>query len=145
MPQIPLAFAAELGHEHGSLLELLSRLEAATQPGTEGGTGPLPALLREVQANLRRHFDFEEQDGYMSQALTDAPHLYNAAQELLAEHGRMAADLNALITFAAAAEGAVTPTLQVQVRQWVLLVRRHEARENSLIQKACNQDIGADD
>jgi hypothetical protein len=83
----------------------------------------------------------------MSHILTEAPYLDRSARELLAERGRLSDHLDSLITAAggAAPESLVTPVLREQVRQWVLLVRGHEARENRLIQQAWNQDIGTDD
>lgn len=147
MSEIAPSFAAELNDEHASLLRQLGCLEEGPGPWKSVPIGILIVRLREVQASLLRHFRFEEQGGYMSQVLADAPHLYHAAQELLAEHGRMSADLEALITSAAGVppEGLVTPQLRAQVSQWMLRVRGHESRETQLIQRACNEDIGADD
>jgi hypothetical protein len=147
MSEVAPSFAIELGREHASLLHQLRRLEEGPEPQTTDSTGLLAGRLREVQASLRRHYQFEEQGGYMSQVLADAPHLYHAAQQLLAEHGRMSDSLDSLIATAAALppETPVPPSLQEQVRQWVLLVYGHEARENQLVHQACNQDIGADD
>jgi hypothetical protein len=146
MPEIAPSFATELGHEHVSLLRQLECLEETPQQETADCAGLLVGRLREVQASLERHFHFEEQGGYMSHILADAPHLDRTARELLAEHGRMSGYLDSLITSAAGVppESLVRPDLREQVRQWVLLVRGHEARENRLIQQACNQDIGTD-
>jgi len=146
MSEIAPSFATELGHEHVSLLRLLGCLEEKPEPGTANCAGLLAGHLREVQASLQRHFHFEEEGGYMSHFLTDAPHLDRTARELLTEHGRLSKCLESLIRSAAGVppESLVTPDLREQVRQWVLLVRRHEARENRLIQEACNRDIGTD-
>jgi hypothetical protein len=148
MSEIGPTFASKLGQEHASLLGHLGCLEERPAPGTVDCAGLLVGRLREVQATLQRHFQFEEQGGYMSYILAeDAPHLYRAAQELLAEHGRLRDDLDKLITSAAGVppESLVTAELREQVSQWVLLVRGHEGRENRLIHQACNQDIGTDD
>jgi hypothetical protein len=147
MSEIAPSFATELSHEHVSLVRQLGCLEERPEPGTADCAGLLAGRLREVQASLQRHFHFEEQGGYMSHFLAEAPYLDRAARDLLAEHGRLSDYLDSLITSAggAAPESLVTPDLRVQVRQWVLLVRGHEARENRLIQQACNQDIGTDD
>jgi hypothetical protein len=147
MSEIALSFAAELGDEHVSLLTQVGCLEERPGPGAADCAGHLVVRLTEVQASLRRHFRFEEEGGYMSRILADAPYLHRAAQEVLAEHGRLSASLDALIAAAAGAppESLVVPALHEQVRQWVLLVRGHEARENRLIQQACNQDVGAED
>lgn len=147
MPEITSSFADKLTHEHVSLLEQLAALEEEIGPRKADSIESLLRHLREAQVRLQRHFHFEEQGGYMSQLLADAPHLTHAAQALLAEHVRISADLESLITATASfqVDSLVTPPLRVQLRQWVLRVRDHEARENRLTQKACNEDIGADD
>jgi hypothetical protein len=147
MAEVAPSFATELSHEHASLLGQLCSLEEVPEGPSTDCAGPLAGRLRAAQASLQRHFHFEEQGGYMSQVLADAPHLYRAARELLAEHGRMAHDLDSLIAAAASVPpgSPVTPAMREQVRQWVRMVRAHEARENQLIQQACNQDIGTDD
>jgi hypothetical protein len=147
MAETAPSFAAELGREHASLLDHLRRLQEGPEPGTADCAGPLVGLLTEAQASLNRHFRFEEQGGYMNQVLAEAPHLYHAAQQLLAEHGRMSDSLDALIATAAAAppETPVPPSLREQLKQWVVWVYRHEAGENQLVHQACNQDTGTDD
>jgi hypothetical protein len=147
MSELTPSFATELGHEHASLLRQLAWLVEWPGPGKADRAGPLLERLREVRAILQRHFLFEEQGGYMSHVLADAPHLDRAARELLAEHGRLGDGLDSLITSAAGVppESPVAPDLRERVRQWVLLVRGHETRENRLIQQACNQDIGTED
>jgi hypothetical protein len=147
MAEIAPSFASELGDEHVSLLGQLGCLEERPEPGMADCAGRLVVRLTEVQGNLHRHFRFEEEGGYMSRILADAPYLYRAAQELLAEHRRLSDFLDVLITSAAevSPESLVPPTLRDQVSQWVLLVRGHEARESRMIQQACNQDIGTDD
>jgi hypothetical protein len=147
MSEIAPPFAAELGDAHVSLLGQLACLEERSEPGTADCAAFLVRRLREVQTSLQCHFLFEEEGGYMSRILADAPHLHRAAQELLAEHGRLSDSLSSLIAAAAAIEpeSGVTAALRAQVSQWVLLVRGHEARENRLIQQACNQDVGTDD
>jgi hypothetical protein len=148
MPQNAPSFATLLGHEHVSLLTHLGCLEEKPGPETEDRAAVLVGRLREVRVTLQHHFEFEEQGGYMSYFVAeDAPDLYRAAQELLAEHDRLRTDLDALITTAAALppESLVTPALREQVRPWVQQVRKHEACENRLIYQACNQDIGTAD
>jgi hypothetical protein len=100
-----------------------------------------------MQARLRRHFQFEQQGGYMSHILAEVPHLEHSAHALLEEHRRLSDHLDSLIVAVAAAplDSLVTPTWREEVRHWVRLVRDHEAHETRLIQEACNQDIGTKD
>jgi hypothetical protein len=141
------SFADDLKHEHVSLLDQLGLLEEGIASWPADCHETLLGSLLEVQASLRRHFHFEEQGGYMSQILDDAPHLHHAAQALLAQHARISIDLDSLIAAVAylSPECPVTLPLRGQLKQWVQLVRDHESRENHLTQKACNEDIGADD
>jgi hypothetical protein len=148
MPENASSFATQLGHEHVSLLTHVACLEEKPASDTGDSAAVLVERLRDVRATLHHHFEFEEHGGYMSYFVAeDAPDLYRAAQELLAEHGRLRTGLDALITSAGTvpAESVVPPALREQVRQWVQQVRGHEARENRLIYQACNQDIGTAD
>jgi hypothetical protein len=146
MSKFTLSFACELAREHAVLLGRLADLEK----GAQLDAVPAAALLdhlREVQGILRRHFDFEEQGGYMSHVLAAAPYLHRAAQELLDEHRRLSACLDALVRSAQGVPplSVVAPSLQAQVVEWLRLVREHEGRENGFVQQASNRDIGADD
>src|SRR6516165_10713727 len=126
MSETAPSFTTQLGNEHVSLLTHLGCLEQKAGPETADCAGLLLDRLREVQATLQRHFHFEEQGGYMSYFVAeDAPYLYRAAQELLAEHARLSDALDSLMSAAAGAqpESAVTPELRKQVSQWVQQVR----------------------
>jgi hypothetical protein len=147
MPQTTPAFVAELSHEHVALLSQLARLEKGLVPQSADGAGNLAGRLRELRVCLHHHFDFEEEGGYMSQALADAPHLHHQVQALLEEHARLGELLDDLIAGSAgsAPEAPVPAAVCEGVRHWLHLVRSHESRENQLVQGVCNQDIGADD
>jgi hypothetical protein len=146
MLHIASSFAAELHQEHVLLFGQLAMLEEKAEPGSTDRMGQLVVRLIEARESLQRHFHFEEQGGYMSQVLADAPHLSHAAHDLFEEHGRLSDNLDSLITLVGgiSPETFVAPTLQGQVRELVRLVRGHEARENRLIQQACNQDLGSE-
>jgi hypothetical protein len=147
MLETTASFVTELSQEHDSLLGQLSHVQEAFHEPTRGSASTLADRLQALKTSLLRHFFFEEQGGYMSQVLEQAPHLYRSAQELLAEHHRLGLELDALIESAIAVPLDRLPpvALQQRVEQWMLLVRQHEARENQLIQGTCNQDLGTDD
>jgi hypothetical protein len=147
MLETTFSFVAELSQEHDSLLGQLSHVQEAFHEYLPGGASLLADRLRALKTSLLRHFFFEEQGGYMSQVLEQAPHLHRSAQELLAEHHLLGLELDALIESASAVPPDRLPPvpLQQRVEQWMGLVRRHEAKENQLIQGTCNQDLGAED
>jgi hypothetical protein len=133
-----------LGRAHAALLENLRRLEEATRPGSAEGLAELCARLTATQVYLLEHFRFEEQDGYMDVVRKREPRLERAVQELAEEHRQLAQSLAALL---ARARPALGPghSIREAVRDWVERVRRHEARENDLVQNAFGVDIGAED
>jgi len=141
------SFSAELSHEHASLLEQLRELEEAMATlGAQLGE-PIADRLQALRANLQRHFHFEEQGGYMRHVLDRAPHLHRTVEELLAEHHRLGQGLDELVELARAVPcGSLAPAMfRDRAQQWITLVSGHEARENRLVQEACNRDLGTDD
>ncbi|MBL8797490.1 MAG: hemerythrin domain-containing protein [Planctomycetia bacterium] len=147
MQETAAAFAEELGHEHASLLKQLEELETMTAGSTVSAAGVLIESLRAVRAALHRHFLFEEKGGYMNHVLANAPQLHRRTEELLAEHTHIGRSVEELIGNAAAASPGAPISAEVceQVRQWVKLVRGHEAGENKLVMEACCGDIGEED
>jgi hypothetical protein len=147
MHETASSFAEELGQEHASLLKQLEQLETMTAGSTVPTVGVLVEALRAVRAGLHRHFLFEEKGGYMNHVLAQAPQLHRRTEELLAEHHHLGRTIEELIgTAALASPGSPLPSAECErVRQWVKLVRGHEARENQLVMEACCGDIGEED
>jgi hypothetical protein len=147
MHETATSFAEELGHEHASLLQQLEELETMTAGSTVSAVGVLLETLRAVRAALHRHFLFEEKGGYMNHVLAHAPHLHRRTEGLLAEHHHIGRSVEELIGNAAVASPGAPISAEVceHVRQWVKLVRGHEASENLLVMEACCGDIGEED
>jgi hypothetical protein len=133
-----------LARAHAALLENLRKLDEATRPGSAEGLPELCARLAATQVHLLEHFRFEEQNGYMDAVRQREPRLERAVQELAEEHRQLAQSLAALLEKARAATSP-DATVRQAVRDWVERVRRHEARENDLVQDAFDVDIGAED
>jgi hypothetical protein len=129
---------------HAVLHEDLRQLEEAAHPAAGQGPAELLARLGVTQAHLAEHFRFEEHDGYMDAVRKREPRLERTVEQLAEEHRQLAQALAQLVGEAGAATG-VGPALRDGVRGWVQRVRRHEARENHLVQSAFNLDIGAED
>jgi hypothetical protein len=141
---IKSSFRDDLCQEHASLLERLSGLEEAIE-SAHGDT--VADHLGAVRTHLLHHFEFEESGGYMKHVLDRAPHLHLQAQELLAEHGRMRKQVDDLLAQVSglAANRPLPDAFRHRVRDLLEFVRKHEARENRLVQETLNQDLGVDD
>jgi hemerythrin-like domain-containing protein len=139
-----LSIAEGLRRAHGRLLADLRELEKAVHLPSEVGVAPLTDRLTAMRAAVIEHFRIEEQDGYLNAVRKREPRLERAIQQLAEEHGQLARSLAAVI---AEARGAtdVSDKLREKVRDWIECVRRHEARENDVVQDAFNQDISAED
>ena len=129
------SFADALHDAHTTLLRDLQELEKAVSPTSSEGPGELGSRLGKVRTHLADHFRFEEEGGYMAPVLKEEPRFHAQIQELLAEHGQMAQALDAIIE-EVGREPAVPDVSRQKVRVWVGQVRRHETRENDLVQEA---------
>ena len=136
----------KLLEDHQALKDLLARIEQALQqrdlPISEVGT-----LLGELGDRLVKHFELEEQGGYFAEALLQAPRLVARANELLAQHPKMCTQANSLLQLAGAEESADQWWQETGKRFLAFKeeVMKHESKEDSLLQEAYHQDIGAND
>jgi hypothetical protein len=141
MDKLETSPLAALRHAHTELLADLRDLEhLASSPG---GVDPprLAERLARAREDVLQHFEFEEQNGYMAMVLRRQPHLERVVEHLRDEHRQLAAGLDTLIGQVRAGEA----DLANKVRTWVSEIRRHEVRENNLVQDAFNVDISAAD
>jgi hypothetical protein len=138
------SIADALSQAHGTLLADLSALEHAVGPFSGEDLAELRTRLGETTAHITAHFRFEEQNGYMDAVKKREPRLERVIDELAAEHDQLRKSLDALIGEARAAT-KLGDALRGQVRNWVDSVRKHEMRENEVVQDAFNLDIGTED
>jgi len=136
--------AEMLGRAHRALLEDLRKLEEATPLADGGRREELYDLLAETRVRVAEHFRLEEQNGYLDAVSKREPRLGRAIAELAPEHGRLLQAADGLVE-RARARGGADESFGDEVRKWVEAVRRHEGRENDLVQDAFNLDIGAED
>jgi hypothetical protein len=129
---------------HAVLHEDLCRLEEAAHPAAGQDPAALLARLAATQAHLVEHFRFEEHNGYMDAVRKREPRLERTVEQLALEHRQLAQSLAELVAEAGTAT-AVGEALRGSVRGWLQRVRRHEVRENDLVQNAFNLEIGAED
>jgi hypothetical protein len=138
------SFAKALGQAHRVLLADLRDLEQGVSPSSGEPQEELRARLGRTRAHLTEHFRYEEQNGYMDVVRKREPRLERAIQQLAEEHGQLKESLDALSGQAWAAT-SMNDKLRQEIRDWIERVRRHEIRENDLVQDAFNLDIGAED
>jgi hypothetical protein len=138
------SLAESLGRAHGALLADLRELEKAVGTASGEALAELRDRLRATDAHISEHFRFEEQNGYMDAVRKREPRLVRPIDELAQEHGELRQTLAAL-TERAGACTSLDDALREEIRDWIRRVRRHEARENELVQGAFNLDIGPED
>ena len=136
--------AEALGRAHEALLADLRELEQAADPSSGEGLVGLRARLGEARVHLTEHFRFEEENGYMDAVRAREPRLERTIQQLAEEHSQLKRSLDALIGDVRAATN-LSDTLRDEIREWIDCVRRHEVRENDLVQDAFDLDIAAED
>jgi hypothetical protein len=100
--------------------------------------------LEVTQEHVTEHFRFEESQGYMDAVRNREPRLERTIQQLADEHQHLAGALEALIERVRTAT-CLDEALRAAVRDWLDHLRRHEVRENLLVQEAFNVDIGPED
>jgi hypothetical protein len=142
MAKVQRAGAEGLRQAHARLRKDLGELEAAARAPAGAAAPALGALLRRARAHLAEHFRFEEENGYMTAVLQRDPNQGRRVEQLRDEHRRLFAALEALLD--AAGRGA-TDAGRAKVLEWVAAVRRHEEREDALVQDVFNVDTSAED
>ncbi|NUQ64213.1 MAG: hemerythrin domain-containing protein [Pirellulales bacterium] len=132
--------------DHHALKDLLSRIDQALTEKTSS-IAEVSDLLAKLGDRLVRHFSMEEEGGYFSEALLQAPRLISRANELMAQHPKMCTCVRDLVP----GVGEVGPKKDwwQETRQRFDAFReellRHEQGEDRLLQEAYNRDIGATD
>lgn len=110
-------------------------------------TGELVGVLGSLSTALHRHFELEEQDGYLGEAVAFAPRLATEADRLLQQHPMLSEELTSLHQNASIA-GMSDERWASYVNQAHKFVERlidHERAENDLVQTAYEEDIGDKD
>jgi hypothetical protein len=143
MRPLHATFGAALLKAHRALIEDIQKLES-TPIAAGSPADDLVACLQRTRAQLAEHFRFEEQNGYLTSVLERNPHLGHAVERLGAEHGELLSLLDELCRQARSA-ATVSAELSPRVGDWARKVRRHEQRENILVEDAYNLDLGTKD
>ena len=138
--------ARRIFEEHEHLRALLGQAEKffAQEPQQ---TADVANVLDELITELKLHFMHEEEGGYLSEALSQAPRLTDRATELQQQHPQMLKAVRELYEQAQAGDGSAGwwSSLRADYQSLAEQIHAHETGENDLVQEAFTEDIGAND
>lgn len=142
-----------LGHllgQHRDLHARLLALRADFVAAHASGQVPVQAVrdrLQELRDHLCDHFAQEEQGGFLEESIARMPRLAAAAREVMADHPRLLAEIDALLER--------LPVRDIRGEAWDVVADRfsaftdhllaHERNENAVIQQGYNEDFGFTD
>ncbi len=140
--------AVEILREH----KLLHAIIRGLQKRLEGGTAASPITvvqtlrgeLREFRDHLQRHFDLEEQGGFLDDIVVRLPTAARKIELLRREHETILASVDELLDFCTV-EMTQLNNLCMRVHEMISNLKRHENVEHELIQAAYCLDIGTGD
>jgi iron-sulfur cluster repair protein YtfE (RIC family) len=139
----------EIDIQHADLGALLDSLAAtlgavANDPNDVGTRVEMLRLLVKLEHQLLEHFDYEEANGYLAEALAVAPRLTRRAKRLRGEHSHFLGRIRTLVN--RTRETGESPgswtALATGVRKLTYELRFHELEENRLVQDAFMDDLG---
>lgn len=144
MPSVKNSVVEAFLQAHRVLSDDLRKLEQAAGPKSGESLATLRDRLGKTRSHIAAHFRFEEHNGYMEMVRKREPRLERSIEHLAAEHRILGQSLDSIVAEAQAAT-SVAEALREKIRAWVKEVRKHEARENDVVQNAFNLDVGPED
>ncbi|MBL9091976.1 MAG: hemerythrin domain-containing protein [Planctomycetaceae bacterium] len=143
-------FCIQAMAEHRALRGSFASIKGLLNKAAESDADKRAALaevagkISQFQAALTDHFRREERGGCLEEAVIRSPALAPEADRLLAEHVELSDMVEQLRADAA---GSISPAeawhkLAADYAQFEVYWLRHEAAEDSLLQKAFNEDFG---
>lgn len=138
-----------LRHAHDQHRELrlelrviAERVEKISNPPATAAEGDeIRARIARFATELDTHFGCEEELGFVSAAIEEAPRLSRRAAALSAEHGGLRSQIARIRTLADDPQWSAEDTRQA-LQRFVLDFCHHEERENRLISEALFEDLG---
>jgi uncharacterized protein YdcH (DUF465 family) len=136
----------ELRHMVAELKTLFDdrrREEAAAKLKTAKLQAALVERLTHLRDRVAEHFAPEEQGGYLEEALSRLPRLSHEADVLLSQHAPLAAQLEAIVKRARAADK--TPrdwaALETEFIDFTEKLAAHDAGETQILESAFNEEL----
>ncbi|HUE72269.1 MAG TPA: hemerythrin domain-containing protein [Pirellulaceae bacterium] len=136
--------AEELVQAHVAFRDDLGKLEKSVRPASVASLDEVQAELGAVRMHASEHFRLEERSEWMTKIKKRGPKLERLVQHLREEHRELLEAIDTLLKVIQAAK-RLDDGLREKVHQWIERVRRHESRENDLVQEAYTLDLGAAD
>ncbi len=129
--------------QHRALKDLLGRIDTALRERS-ATMEQVGRMLGELGDKLVKHFALEESGGYFGEALLHAPRLVSRANDLMAQHPKMAVEAKSIVPLGASAEDWWAETAK-RFEAFTKELLLHEQREDRLLQEAYTNDIEAGD
>ena len=109
--------------------------------------GEMAFRVQELRDLLAEHFADEERGGYLGSALAVAPQFASQAATLCTEHAQFLERLDHLVARLRDSEATSNywRASRSEIEQVIADLRRHEQRENAIVQAAFEQDLGTND
>ena len=128
-----------------SLKSLLAEISSTLAERTSADSAC--QLLQRLSDRLSEHFILEEQGGYFAEAMMRSPHLIARANGLMAQHDKLrtAAEEAARLAAAERQAGEFWEAARTRFEALRQSLLNHESGEDSLLQEAYVQDLGASD
>ncbi len=101
--------------------------------------------LRDFRNHLCKHFDLEEEGGFMTEIKEEAPEAIKKVEELETAHGQILIDLDEILAELKSIETKKVEELESikgRVRKLISTFRAHESAENELMQRVYCQEYG---
>jgi len=136
----------KIEEEHAELREKLGQIARALE-AAEVSREVLVALLNGLNDELLVHFSHEEHRGVFDQITAQAPRFTRQVDGLWSEHRDLLKAIGSVVDFAESGEMTRQwwKELGSRFRALSKQLMHHESEENQLLQRAFQEDIGAND
>ncbi len=101
--------------------------------------------LRDFRLHLLKHFDLEEEGGFMDEILKEAPGAFNQVKKLEGEHKQFVTEIDCILDLLKELKWMDQPRVQEiknRMAKLIDLLHSHEEEEDELMQTALYVDIG---
>lgn len=140
-------YFAQARSEHRELHVAIERIHAVLEEtresdATSARIAEVTALIVALRDRLARHFEQEENGGYLEEAIVRVPQIAPQAAALQKQHGEFLAAANAMLDHARSGDTApsVWSALKTDYVRFAKRLRAHEAAEDALLMRAFNEN-----
>ncbi len=146
------SIASRIEEEHASLRQLMETITKTVKKEPEGDFSEwkldLIWTLRDFQNELVKHFDHEEDGGFMDDVIRRAPQESGTAEVLEHEHRDFLDELDGITDVLKKMNQnnqTALPSVRERVLALIQKLHEHEASERDLMYRVYFQDIGVGD